>query len=343
MPEFAPKTRHRVRRRLFFLFLPVLLAQATARSGEAVSPSPSPPFSRTQDLDDRDPSEEGSVNDFTALDIEELMNIEVKIATRKKQRLSETPAAVYVITQEELRRSGFRSIPEALRMVPGMNVARIDANKWAISIRGFNSRFANKLLVLMDGRSVYTPLFSGVYWDVQDTRLEDIDRIEVIRGPGGSVWGANAVNGVINIITKSAAETQGWSVTGGGGSELGFESLRYGGRVGKDAAFRVWGKYTYHDDFVNADESDASDAWQMGRAGFRLDWELDSEDLLTMQGDMYHGVLGHSQTHPSLVAPFTTTVTKDGRTSGGNLLFRWTRTRSESSEQVFQFYYDRTE
>jgi len=174
--------------------------------------------------------------DLTEISLEELMNIEVVSVSRKQQRLSEVPAAVYVITQEDIRRSGATSIPEVLRMAPGVQVARIDSSLWAITARGFNGRFANKLLVLMDGRSVYSPVFSGVYWEVQDTLLEDIDRIEVIRGPGATMWGANAVNGVINIITKAAAQTQGGLVTAGGGNEeRGFGGLRYGGPLGSNA------------------------------------------------------------------------------------------------------------
>jgi iron complex outermembrane receptor protein len=173
---------------------------------------------------------------LTEISLEELMNIEVVSVSRKQQRLSEVPAAVYVITQEDIRRSGATSIPEVLRMAPGVQVARIDSSLWAITARGFNGRFANKLLVLMDGRSVYSPVFSGVYWEVQDTLLEDIDRIEVIRGPGATMWGANAVNGVINIITKAAAQTQGGLVTAGGGNEeRGFGGLRYGGPLGSNA------------------------------------------------------------------------------------------------------------
>lgn len=163
------------------------------------------------------------LDELLAMDIEALMEVEVTLASRGAQKLSDAAAAIYVITQEDIRRSGMTSIPELLRMVPGLEVARITANKWAISARGFNGQFANKLLILMDGRSVYTPLYSGVYWDVQDTLLEDVERIEIIRGPGGALWGANAVNGVINIITKRAQNTQGGLMTAVGGNlEQGF-------------------------------------------------------------------------------------------------------------------------
>src|SRR5204863_1802730 len=185
------------------------------------------------------------------------------------------------------------SIPEALRMVPGLEVARINGNSWAITSRGFNGRFANKLQVLIDGRTVYTPLFSGVFWDAQDTLLEDIDRIEVIRGPAGTLWGANAVNGVINIITKSAKETQGGLATAGGGNEeRGFASLRYGGKLGQDLYFRVFGKYFNRDESAGAFGVNAHDGWQVGRGGFRADWLPAAGDSVTVLGEYYDGRAG---------------------------------------------------
>src|SRR5437762_4820191 len=189
-------------------------------------------------------SGQNNVVDVTAMSVEDLMNMQVTSVSKRTQKVADAAAAVYVITQEDIRRSGATNIPEALRLVPGVQVARIDENKWAISSRGSDGRFANKLLVLIDGRSVYTPLFSGVYWNVQDVMLEDVDRIEVIRGPGATLWGANAVNGVINIITKSSKSTQSALVTAGGGTEMqGFSNLRYGGKVGKDTYFRTYAKY----------------------------------------------------------------------------------------------------
>src|SRR5688572_26490545 len=182
--------------------------------------------------------------DLTRASLEDLMNIEVTSVSKKEEKLFQTAAAVYVITQEEIRRSGLTNIPDLLRRVPGLQVARIDGSKWAVTARGFNGRFANKLLVLIDGRSVYTPVHSGVYWEVQDVVLEDVERIEVIRGPGSAMWGANAVNGVINIITKHTRNTQGGLVTTGGGSEnRGFGSLRYGGNLNGSAAYKVYAKY----------------------------------------------------------------------------------------------------
>ena len=201
--------------------------------------------------------------DLTSLSIEELAQIEVTSVSKKAERLSETGAAVYVITKEDIRRSGLHSIPELLRMAPGVEVARIDANKWAITVRGFNGRFANKLLVLIDGRSVYTPLFSGVFWDVQDTLLEDVERIEVIRGPGAAMWGANAVDGVINIITKSARDTEGGLVVGAvGNEERARGAARWGGQLRDGLYYRVWAKYVLNDNFVDSTGADGHDGWQ---------------------------------------------------------------------------------
>ncbi len=233
--------------------------------------------------------------DLTKLSLEDLMDIEITSAAKKAQRLSEAAAAVFVITQEDIRRSGATSIPEALRMVPGLQVARIDANKWAVTSRGFNGRFSNKLLVLVDGRSVYTPLLSGVYWDMKDTLLEDIDRIEVIRGPGASLWGANAVNGVINIITKSAKDTQGGLIVAGAGTEeQGFGAIRYGGKVGEDIHSRFYVKYFDRDSGVLPSGEDGADEWDVLRAGFRIDWQGLGPDALTLQGDLYEGETGET-------------------------------------------------
>jgi len=239
-----------------------LLSQAVSASEKAVAPS----------------------EDLTHLSVEELMNVEVTSVSRRAEKLSEAPAAVSVVTSDELRRSGVTSILEALRLVPGMEVARVDAHNWAISARGFNDLFANKLLVLLDGRSVYTPLFSGVYWDVQDTLLEDLERIEVIRGPGATLWGANAVNGVVNVITRSAEDSQGLLLIGGGGTEeRGFAGVRYGGQLTENAYYRVYGKYFDRDAQVLPDGSDAHDQWNMERGGFRVDWEASGDHHLTLR------------------------------------------------------------
>ncbi|MCK5323839.1 MAG: TonB-dependent receptor plug domain-containing protein, partial [Desulfobulbaceae bacterium] len=211
--------------------------------------------------------------DMTELSLEELMNIEITSVSKKPEKLADAAAAVFVVTREDIRRSGVTSIPEALRMAPGINVARIDSNKWAVTSRGFNGRFANKLLVLIDGRSVYTPSFSGVHWEVIDIFLEDVDRIEVIRGPGATLWGANAVNGVINIITKHAADTQGGLIAMGAGTEeRGFGGVRYGTDMGETTYGRFYAKGFKRDEFVhNTTGDDAGDDWDMLRGGFRLD------------------------------------------------------------------------
>ena len=281
-------------------------------------------------------------SDLKQLSLEELMNIEIISVAKKEQRWFDTPAAIFVITQEDIRRSGVTNIPEALRLAPGVTVSRIDGNSWAIGIRGFGSGFSRSLLVLIDGRSVYTPLFAGVYWDVQDTLLEDIDRIEIIRGPGGTIWGANAINGVVNIITKSATETQGLLATAGGGSEeKGFGSLRYGGKIGQDFGYRVYGKGFRRDPQFTPHLSDVDD-WQMGQGGFRTDWNLGERDNLTVQGDIYKGYSGMRDLVSSFSAPFSRTVEEDTDLSGMNLLGRWSRTLSETSNLALQIYYDRT-
>jgi iron complex outermembrane receptor protein len=284
-----------------------------------------------------------SLPDVTAMSVEDLMNVQVTSVSKRSQKLADAAAAIFVITQEDIRRSGATSIPEALRMVPGLQVARIDENKWAITSRGFNGRFANKLLVLIDGRSVYTPLFSGVYWNIQDVMLEDVDRIEVIRGPGATLWGANAVNGVINIITKPAESTQSALASAGGGTEmLGSGSARYGGRVRKNTYYRAYAKY-----FNVAESIDpftgrsAYDNWDALRGGFRTDWTPAGADSLTLQGDIHRSGYGETLTIPSLDAPYSSTFPNNGSISGGNLLGRWNHSFANSSTSL-QMYFDRT-
>lgn len=286
----------------------------------------------------------GEKLDLMEMDLEALMKIEVTSVSKRPEKLSDAAAAIYVITSEDIRRSGVTSIPEALRLAPGLEVARQDSHTWAISSRGFNDEFANQLLVLIDGRSVYTPLFAGVYWDVQDLTLEDLDRIEVIRGPGAALWGANAVNGVINITTKKAKDTQGLLVSGGAGNEeLGFGTVRYGGKAGEHAFYRVYGKYFSRDSSALPDGTDANDSWSMWRGGFRVDWEPTDQNLLTLQGDIYTGELNQSVTVPLLTAPYSDVLTDKVGVSGGNLLGRWSREFSEESDLTFKVYYDRTE
>lgn len=254
------------------------------------------------------------------------------------------PAAIYVITQEDIRRSGAASIPELLRMVPGMQVAQLDANIWAISTRGFHTRFANKMLVLMDGRSVYSPLFSGVFWDAQDTLLEDIERIEVIRGPGGALWGANAVNGIVNIITKNAELTQGTLLTAGvGNEERGFGSFRCGGTMSKGGFYRVFAKYFTRDDFVDFTGARSADGWDVRRGGFRVDKDMSVSDTLMVQGDFYKEHFGQRSTFPLLTPPFAQTVDSRHPASGFDLLARWEHQGASGSNTAIQMYFDHTD
>ncbi len=283
-------------------------------------------------------------DDLYDLSLEELMNIKVTSVSKKPQNLSDSAAAIFVITNKDLLRSGATSIPEALRMVPGIHVARIDSNKWAVSSRGFNNRFTKKLLVLIDGRSVYTPSFSGVYWEVQDVMMEDVDRIEVIRGPGASLWGANAVNGVINIITKHAADTQGGLVSAGGGNIEGtFGSVRYGASPRKDTYGRIYAKYFKRDEFEYKSGGNAGDDWDTFRTGFRMDSELKGPDNLTFQGEFYTGDINQTAVNaPAYVPPYSQVVEDDIDVSGVNLLARWQRILSSTSDFSLQAYYDRT-
>src|SRR5580704_14704086 len=225
-----------------------------------------------------------SAKELKELSVDDLMNVEVTSVTKEPQKLLQAAASIQVITSEDIRRSGATSIPEALRLADNLEVAQINAHDWAISARGFNANLANKLLVLIDGRAVYTPLYGGVLWDAQDYLLKDIDRIEVISGPGGTLWGANAVNGVINIVTKSAQETQGLYASAGGGNELREqEDARYGTQLAPDVSVRVYGKYTDNDSEVTATGANADDGWHMARGGFRMGAQASAQDQLTLQ------------------------------------------------------------
>lgn len=268
--------------------------------------------------------------DLKKLSIEELMEIDVTSVSRRAERLNQAAAAIVVVTQEDLRRAGVNSLPEALRLINSLQVARQTQRSWAINARGSNTTTSNKLLVLIDGRSVYTPLFSGVFWDVQDTLLEDVERIEVVRGPGATLWGANAVNGIINVVTKRAADTQGGLVTAGAGNEeRGFGGVRYGGTIGASGFYRVYGKRFDRDELVLADGAGARDPMRMGQAGFRADWKGAGRDAFTLQGDAYEGRVGEP-------------TRDDTDVDGGNLLGRWSRTLSEDAGLDLQVYWDRT-
>jgi len=279
---------------------------------------------------------------LTHVSLEDLGQIEVTTASKVPVKASRTPAGIYVITQEDIRRSGATSIPEALRLAPGVEVARVDSNTWSLGIRGFGSALSRSVLVLIDGRSVYTPLFAGVYWQVQDTVLEDIERIEVIRGPGGTIWGANAVNGVINIITKNARDTRGTMVsTGGGNLDQGFVNVRYGAGNGKNFDYRIYGKAFTRGPEFHPDHRQFDD-WRMGQTGFRTDWDLHDHDTLTLQGDLYNGDVGQKVGITSYAPPFMTNVEQNAELAGGNLLGRWKRDLGSGSDLQVQTYYDRT-
>jgi iron complex outermembrane receptor protein len=270
-----------------------------------------------------------AAEDLKTLSIEELMQIDVTSVSRRSESLSRAAAAITVITGEDLRRSGVSSLPEALRLAVSLHVAQQTQRLWSISARGFNQGTANKLLVLIDGRTVYSPLFSGVFWDVQDILLEDVDRIEIIRGPGATLWGANAVNGVINVITKPAASTQGGLLVAGAGTEeRGFGGVRWGGALGENGRYRVYGKYRDVDELAFADGRESVDDLQLRKGGFRADWK-DADGGLTLQGDLYAGH-GGELNHG------------DQDFNGGNLLGRWSRRSSERSGLELQAYWDRT-
>ncbi|MCP4686903.1 MAG: TonB-dependent receptor, partial [Desulfobacterales bacterium] len=278
-----------------------------------------------------------------SLSLEDLADIEVTSVSKKLEKLADAPAAVFVITSEDIRRSGVTSIPEALRMAPGVQVARLNANIWAITARGFNGQFANKLLVMIDGRAVYSPTYSGVHWNVQDLLFEDVERIEVIRGPGASLWGANAVNGVINIITRSAADTSGGLLVAGAGTEeRGFGGVRYGARVGEGAHVRVYATWFDRDagaDYMGLGEHDD---WRKCQGGFRSDWKLSEIHSFTFQGDVYASEAGMAGNYDTRTPPFKEYIVEDAELAGGNLLARWTGAFPDLGDLALQVYYNRT-
>ena len=264
------------------------------------------------------------------MSLEQLMDVQVTSVARHRESILQSPASVQVITREDIRRSGASSLAEALRLADNLQVAQKDSHGWGISARGFNTALSNKLLVMIDGRTVYTPLFSGVFWDVQDYLLEDVERIEVISGPGGTLWGANAVNGIINIITRSAVDSQGLYAEGGGGNQLqGFAGARYGGTLSPDTSFRVYGKYFDHDDEVFPDGQRAGDGWHQEQGGFRIDSAPSARDQVTVHGDFYEGRDGLETGGTAQVA-------------GANVVGRWGRVFSDQSDLSLQTYYDRT-
>jgi len=309
-------------RAFLFSFLLLGIGNASAQTASSVAsprpvPSPSPAGYRS-------PSE------LKKLPLEQLADVEITSASRRPEPLSQASSAISVITSDDIRRAGVTNLPDALRLGPEMEVAQIDGHTWAISTRGFNSSAANKLQVLMDGRSLYTPLFSGVFWDVQQAFLPDLEQIEIIRGPGATLWGANAVNGVINIRSKSADETQGVLIYGGGGiEESGFGGIRYGGMADANTAFRVYVMHDSRDSLELSNGADAEDDYHITQGGFRIDSKIHRDDTLTLQGDAYGGTFGQFESG-------------DVDVDGQNIIGRWTREISNDSSLTLQAYFDRT-
>ena len=289
------------------------------------------------------PSEADAQDDVFELSLAELLNIEVTSVSKRAQRLSDAAAAVFVITADDIRRSGVTTIPDALRLAPGVQVASIDGSNWAVTARGFNGRFANKLLVLIDGRTVYTPLFAGTFWDSRDTMLEDIDRIEIVRGPGATLWGSNAVNGVINIITRPAGETQGNLLAAGAGNqERGFASFRHGGTVGERGAYRVYAKAFDRDENEDANTGlPSDDAWDQARVGFRVDLPLGERSSVTLQGDYFDG-LSRENALPNTqdIPGFEPLPSVEPSLAGGNLLGRLEYVYESGDELTVQGFLD---
>jgi len=278
-----------------------------------------------------------------ALSPEQLFNATVTSVSKTQERLGDAPAAIFVLTDEDIARSGATSIPEVLRLVPSVQVARGSTWGWAISVRGLNSALTNKLLVLIDGREVYDSLFSGVYWEIQDTALEDIERIEVIRGPGATLWGANAVNGVINIITKKASATQGVLASAvAGNQETALATARFGAGD-ENAHWRVFAKYVDRAAQETVAGADARDDWRAWRGGFRADWAANPQgDSFTLQGDIYTSDSNRFRAVPQLTAPYATTMFEPVSASGANLVGRWHRDLGEGSSLTVQALADRT-
>ena len=282
---------------------------------------------------------------FLALALQEVLELEITSVSKKPQTVSRSAAAVFVITGDDIRRAGAQNIPDALRLAPGLHVAQISANAWAVSARGPNGRFANKLLVMIDGRTVYSPMFSGVAWDVQDTVLADIERIEVIRGPGASLWGANAVNGVINIITKSAVATQGTLIDASAGTTTqGQMSIRHGGQWEGLGHWRLYGKAFENNALTLANgQGRAMDAWKQQRLGWRADLNPNAQDAVTIQSEIYQGTSGESALLNRLLPPSNLLQGTTQAVSGGHLLARWQRDLPSNNSVTLQTYFDHSE
>jgi iron complex outermembrane receptor protein len=277
--------------------------------------------------------------DLSQVSLEELMNIEITSASRKEQRAGDVAAAVFVITQDDIHRSGMTTIPDLLRLAPGVEVAQINSNKWAVSVRGFNGLYANKLLVLVDGRTVYNRIFSGVFWDTEDLLIDDIDRIEVIRGPGAAIWGANAVNGVINIVTKATADTQGALVHVDGGNSGDQASVRYGGTIGA-ATYRLYSQWTGRNQSLIAPGTGANDASHSVTTGFRADWTTQPGAFM-LEGDFTAGQA--RSLWPNLnpqTAAGDPLANNPSDSQGGHVLGRWTHTRASGASLQIQSFVD---
>jgi len=309
----------------------LFLAFVCAGSGWAQSQTPpatSPPIAASSDL--------------TQMSIEDLMNLEVTSGAKKEEPLQRTAAAIFVITSEDIRRSGATNLPDVLRMAPGLDVSQTNANSWNVSSRGFNDAFANKMLVLVDGRTVYSPIFSGVFWDAQDILLADVERIEVITGPGAALWGTNAVNGVINIITKTAAKTPGATVTAGGGNVVGgYGAGQYGGQLPGGGTYRLYAKGFSTESVPGAADLGPQDGWNLQHGGFRADWTLNSRDSLTVEGDLFRSDGQGTTNFTTSLTPLTFAPVPGGlEDHGGSLLAHWKRTFSARSEISLQVYFD---
>ncbi len=284
--------------------------------------------------------------DLVSMSLDELSQLDVIVTSvnKKPEPLSKTAAAIHVITHHDIRKSGVTTIPDALRMAPGIQVAQIDQNKWSVTARGFSGRFANKLLVMIDGRTVYNPFFTGVFWEMQNAQIDNIDRIEVVRGPAAALWGANAVNGVINIITKPSDKTQGGVVSAAVGNMLKQGFMRYGGRIADQAHYRLYADYQYHDDGIDDFGQDTSDHWDQGQGGARIDWQPNQQNKFTLQGDYSKGNSRHTDTPPpGAIPPVADLKDVQVKFSGGNLIADWTHQQDPDNTFYLKMYYDHFE
>jgi iron complex outermembrane receptor protein len=283
----------------------------------------------------------GNLPDFSNLSLEELSSVKVTSVSKKEQKLSQVAAAVYVLSQEEIHRSGMTNVADLLRMAPGITVARLDSSTWAVTSRGFNGTYAANVLVLIDGRSVYTPIFGGVYWDMSMPLLDDIDRIEVIRGPGASIWGSNAVTGVINIITKTASDVKGSSVSAGGGTaERGFGQVRYGGNLTSSIAYRTYLSGADHSATQMSNGQSGQDGWSDEQGGFRMDGTTRSGGWL-LEADLYQNRREELGYLPSMADGFSQTLTNQDFTgTSASVAFEWRRRLTESSDLKINTHFD---